>query len=119
MLRSLSDLFLNKVVECEKLARYYRHLLLIPGSTDLPLMRAALNANPSDEALKEFARLFPDAPSLEPLQPSGRPLPATGQLRLEAIGPEEWYREIDEAIESRVASHRGGWTRCWTFVRHR
>jgi hypothetical protein len=103
VLRAFTELFLGGQDDSGKLVRSYHYLLLIPGSDDLPMMRAALEARPSDEALKTFTARFPDAPDL----------PATGrdatvaQLRLEALGQDEWYREIHEAIESRVALPRG------------
>jgi hypothetical protein len=111
VLRALTDLFLAGQDDHEKLTRSYHYLFLIAGSADLPMMRAAVNARPSDDALKTFAARHPNTPDLPE---TGRNA-AVAQRRLEALGQDEWYHEIHDAIESRVALPRGWrwWVRAW------
>jgi hypothetical protein len=80
--------------------RLRTHLLLIPGSKDLPMIRAAMGARASQEMLDAFADKYPDRPPLpDPLPPE----PDEFRYRIGAISPADQQTEMEEAIDRRVS----------------
>lgn len=117
VLRGLNDLLLAKEEEHVKVYRCYLYLLLIPGSDDLPLTRAAVGAQASEKALSEFAKEFPDVPDLPPT--GSKEAAATerlGRLLLKGY----WHQEeVRTAIKRRLASRPGWWARKWASLHRR
>lgn len=73
-------------------------LLCLPGNDDLPLVRAAVFADPTDEALREFARLCPkDAARPDDWMNRGE-----RYVALVDEDPQILRRGVQAAIESRV-----------------
>ena len=76
------------------------HLLLLPGSDDLPLTRAVVDARPSRDARLAFARRYPEEDD------SG------STRRLEAVQYDgTTRRELDEAIDRRLTVSPSWWRR--------
>ena len=62
VLRYLMDLFHTLNAACNWPSRAQTYLLLIEGSADMPMSRAALNAQPSREAMETYRARYPNAP---------------------------------------------------------
>lgn len=72
-------------------------LLLIPGSEDLRLTRAAAYANASPEALQDYRQAHPDAPDGDPADHW-----ATYSARLTTLGWPAFHKELLAAIDERI-----------------
>ncbi|MDT0353632.1 hypothetical protein [Pseudonocardia charpentierae] len=89
------------VVEDDKKLMYaaYLNLMVLPDQSDMPLTRAALGVRPTVEAMKSFARRFPDAPAL----PIADALGSEEMFgRFKCIFSQAFILEVGQAIQGRV-----------------
>lgn len=98
VLRAFVDLFHTVIAARNWPSRAQTYLLLIEGSADMPMSRAALNARPSREAMETYRASYPDAPEW----PSFGFDMEVARKRIVNIGEDKLSNELKAAIECRV-----------------
>jgi hypothetical protein len=97
---------LSNVVEgfgVQQAVRARSLLLLLSGSADLPMVRAAVDARSSDAATREFTTRYPDAPALPTPTNENRNGASERYRRLRFVNEDNTSRtELDQAIKRRL-----------------